>query len=229
MGILDALQQGLIVSCQAPIGSPLRQPTIMAAMARAAEMGGAVGIRAHGVEDITAIKALVSVPVIGIYKLPLAGFDILITPTLESAREIAAAGADIIALDATHRPRPDGLTPGQAIQLYKRELGLPIMADIATLDEGIAAAEAGADIVATTMSGYTPYSPQQTSPDFDLIAALAAHIRTPIITEGRIASPEDARRALDLGAYAVVVGTAITAIDWVTQRYVTALRDTSHP
>ncbi len=223
MGILDTLYHGLIVSCQAPNGSPLRQPAVMAAMARAAEMGGAAGIRAHGVEDITAIKACVRAPVIGIYKLPLDGFDILITPTLESAREIAAVGADIIALDATNRPRPDGLTPTQAIQLYKAELGLPIMADISTLDEGIAAAEAGADIVATTMSGYTPYSPQQEAPDFDLIAALAARIRTPIITEGRIARPEDARHALDLGAHAVVVGTAITAIDWVTRRYVQAL------
>lgn len=223
MGTIDALYHGLIVSCQAPNGSPLRQPAVMAAMAQAAEMGGAVGIRAHGVEDITAIKAHVRVPVIGIYKLPLDGFDILITPTLESAREIAAVGADIIALDATNRPRPDGLTPAQAIQLYKGELGLPIMADISTLEEGIAAAEAGADIVATTMSGYTPYSPHQESPDFDLIAALAAHLQTPIVTEGRIASPDDARRALDLGAHAVVVGTAITAIDWVTQQYVRAL------
>lgn len=223
MAIIDALHHGLIVSCQAPNGSPLRQPTVMAAMARAAELGGAVGIRAQGVEDIAAIKAVVGVPVIGIYKLPLDGFDILITPTLESAREIAAAGADIIALDATDRPRPDGLCPAEAIALYKRELGLPIMADISTLDEGIAAAAAGADIVATTMSGYTLYSPQQAAPDFDLISALAAHVQRPIIAEGRIADPADVRRAMDLGAHAVVVGTAITAIDWVTRRYVQAL------
>lgn len=227
MDPLASLLHGLIVSCQAPVGSPLRQPMVMAALAQAAERGGAAGIRAQGAEDVAAIKASVSVPVIGIYKLPLAGFDILITPTLASAQVIAAAGADIIAVDATARSRPDGLTPAQAIQLYKGELGLPIMADISTLDEGIAAAEAGADIVATTMSGYTPYSPQQETPDFDLIAALAAHVRTPIIAEGRIASPEDARRALDLGAHAVVVGTAITAIDWVTHRYVAALGDPS--
>lgn len=227
MDILASLQHGLIVSCQAPVGSPLRQSAVMAALAQAAERGGAAGIRTQGVEDVIAIKASVGLPVIGIYKLPLAGFDILITPTLTSAQEIAAAGADIIALDATSRPRPDGLAPAEAIQLYKDELGLPIMADISTLEEGIAAAEAGADIVATTMSGYTPYSPQQEAPDFDLIAALAACVRTPIIAEGRIASPDDARRALDLGAHAVVVGTAITAIDWVTQRYVAALGGSS--
>ena len=115
------------------------------------------------------------------------------------------------------------MTIREAIQLYKKELGLPIMADISTLEEGLAAAEVGADIVATTLSGYTPYSPQQEAPDFTLIAELAARIQTPIIAEGRFASPADARRALDLGAHAVVVGTAITAVDWVTQRYVRAL------
>ncbi len=223
MGIIGTIPQGLIVSCQAKPGSPLRNPQVMAAMAQAAEVGGAIGIRANGAEDIAAIRVLVKLPVIGINKVVHDGYDVFITPTLESARQVAAAGADIIAMDATLRSRPDGLTIREAIQLYKKELGLPIMADISTLEEGLAAAEVGADIVATTLSGYTPYSPQQEAPDFTLIAELAARIQTPIIAEGRFASPADARRALDLGAHAVVVGTAITAVDWVTQRYVRAL------
>jgi N-acylglucosamine-6-phosphate 2-epimerase len=123
------------------------------------------------------------------------------------------------------RPRPDTLSIAQAIQLYKRELGVPIMADISTLEEGLAAAEAGADMVATTLSGYTPYSRPQDAPDFLLIAELAARLQTPIIAEGRLISPEDGRRALELGAHAVVIGTSITAVDWITQRYVTALHD----
>ena len=225
MGIIRTLQKGLIVSCQAKPGSPLRNPRIMAAMAQAAEVGGAVGIRANGAEDIAAIHNLVKLPLIGINKIVHTGFDVFITPTLDAAQQAVAAGADIIAMDATMRPRPDRLSIVQAIQLYKRELGVPIMADISTLEEGLAAAEAGADIVATTLSGYTPYSRQQEDPDFLLIAELADCLQTPIIAEGRLASPEDARRALELGAHAVVIGTSITAVDWITQRYVAALHD----
>lgn len=225
MDLVGSLQKGLIVSCQAKPGSPLRDAQVMAAMALAAEVGGAVGIRANGEEDIAAIRKLVRLPIIGINKLPIPGFDVFITPTLDSAIQVAKAGADIIAMDATHRLRSDRLGAGEAIRLYKRELGMPVMADISTLEEGMAAAEAGADIVATTLSGYTPYSRQQDAPDFLLIAELAARIQTPIIAEGRMVHPEDGRRALEMGAHAVVIGTAITAIDWVTRRYVAALRD----
>lgn len=225
MDHLGTLPKGLIVSCQAKAGSPLRIPQVMAAMARAAEVGGAVGIRANGAEDIAAIRAVVQLPIIGIDKVVYPGYDVFITPNLEAARGVAKAGANIIALDATQRPRPDGLCVAEAIKLYKNELGLPVMADISTLAEGLAAAEAGADIVATTLSGYTPYSRQQESPDFLLIAELAARISTPIIAEGRLVTPEHACLALQLGAHAVVVGTAITAIDWVTQRFISALQD----
>jgi N-acylglucosamine-6-phosphate 2-epimerase len=225
MGIIGTLQKGLIVSCQARPGSPLCNPQVMAAMAQAAEVGGAVGIRANGAKDIAAIHGLVKLPIIGINKIVQNGFDVFITPTLDSAQQVVVAGADIIAMDATLRPRPDTLSIAQAIQLYKRELGVPIMADISTLEEGLAAAEAGADMVATTLSGYTPYSRQQDAPDFLLIAELAARLQTPIIAEGRLISPEDGRRALELGAHAVVIGTSITAVDWITQRYVTALHD----
>lgn len=224
MDIIRDLHHGLIVSCQAKPGSPLRNSQVQAAMARAAEVGGAVGIRANGVEDIRAIRQLVKLPIIGINKITHDGYDVFITPTLESARQVAAAGADIIAMDATLRNRPDGLSTAQAIKQYKSELGKLIMADISTLEEGLAAVEAGADIVATTLSGYTSYSRQQEAPDFLLIAELAARTATPIIAEGRMVTPEDARRALEMGAHAVVIGTAITAIDWVTQHYVNTMR-----
>lgn len=224
MDIIRNLHHGLIVSCQAKPGSPLRNSQVLAAMARAAEVGGAVGVRANGVEDIRAIRQLVKIPIIGINKIVHEGYDVFITPTLESALQVATAGSDIIAMDATLRNRPDGLSTAQAIKLYKDELGKLVMADISTLEEGLAAVEAGADIVATTLSGYTSYSRQQEAPDFLLIAELAARTATPIIAEGRMSTPEDARRALEMGAHAVVIGTAITAIDWVTQHYVSTLR-----
>lgn len=221
--VILRLKRGLIVSCQAPPGTPLHGPTFMSAMARAAELGGAVGIRADGPGDIKAIKDAVRIPVIGIYKIRCPGCEPYITPTLEAAKEIADAGADIIAVDATLRPHPRNLSAGELIARIKT-LGLPVMADISTLEEGSAAEEAGADIVATTMSGYTPYSRQSDEPDFTLIEELARAVRVPVIAEGKIRTPEQARKAIDLGAYAVVVGTAITMPSVVTERFVKALR-----
>lgn len=224
MDIIGKLNQGLIVSCQARPGSPLRLPAVMAAMAKAAQAGGALGIRANGSEDISAIRAAVDLPIIGIFKNERPGFDVFITSTLQDACAVVAAGADIVAMDATLRTRPDGLTAAQAIRFYKQELKVPVMADISTLEEGLAAAEAGADLVATTLSGYTLYSQQQAEPDLALVSELAERITVPVIAEGRISSPQAARRALDCGAYAVVVGTAITAVDWVTSQYARAIK-----
>jgi len=222
--LISALRGRLIVSCQAPEGTPLHGASFMAAMARAAQIGGAVGIRANGPDDIRAIKAAVPLPIIGIYKIRDPEFEPYITPTFEAAKEIAEAGAHIIAVDATLRPHPKNLSAAELIAQIKT-LGLPVMADISTLEEGIAAADAGADIVATTMSGYTPYSRQSDEPDFALIEELSRAVEVPIIAEGRIQTPEQARQAIDLGAHAVVVGTAITRPDVITKRYVEALRD----
>ncbi len=221
--ILAAIRGGLIVSCQARPGSPLRSPEIMAAMARAASIGGARGIRANTPEDVAAIRAAVGLPLIGLWKQDIRGFDVYITPTLAAAKAIAAAGADIVALDATLRPHPEGLDAGELIRAVKGALRVLVMADISTLEEGIAAARAGADIVSTTLSGYTPYSPQIKGPDLELVAALSRAVSVPVIAEGRISTPAEARRALDAGAYAVVVGTAITAPDAITARFVRAL------
>ncbi len=220
--VIAKLRGGLIVSCQAPEGTPLHGSHIMAAMAKAAEIGGAVGIRANGPNDIRAIRATVRLPIIGIYKIRVPGYDTYITPTLGSAQEVKDVGADIIAVDATDRPHPKELSASELIAQI-RTLGLPVMADISTFEEGVAAAAAGADIVATTMSGYTPYSRQDDGPDFELIRRLAEVVRVPIIAEGKIWTPEEARRALDEGAHAVVVGTAITRPHVVTERFVKAL------
>jgi N-acylglucosamine-6-phosphate 2-epimerase len=223
--IVATLRRGLIVSCQAEEDEPLYGPVMMAAMARAAAAGGAVAIRANGVGDVTAIRAAVAIPIIGLYKVDLPGFKVRITPTLDHARQIAGAGADLIALDATARPHPGGITTADLIASVRQVTGCPVIADIATVEEGIAAARAGADAVATTLSGYTDDSPAQDEPDDELIRRLAPVLQVPLIAEGRIATPEQAKRALALGAYAVVVGSAITRPQRITRRFVAALKE----
>lgn len=228
--VLEAMHGGLIVSCQAEAGTPLGSPAVLAALAAAAERGGAVGIRANGPENLAAVCAAVRIPVIGIYKVVRPGSEVYITPTFEDARCVRQAGDPppaVIALDATPRPRPDGEDWRGLLRRIQTELGALAMADISTFAEGVAAAEAGADIVATTLSGYTPYTAQQKAsgdPDLALVRQLAQTVSVPVICEGRVHSPQQACAALDAGAFAVVVGTAITAVDWVTQRYVAAIK-----
>jgi N-acylglucosamine-6-phosphate 2-epimerase len=221
---LPQIKGGLIVSCQAPENTPLGKPVVLAALAEAAVRGGAAGIRANLPQNIRAIRELVQVPIIGIYKHTLPNYPVYITPTLEHARAVVEAGADIVAIDATDRDRPEPLH--ELIRRIHEELGVPVMADISTLEEGIAAEEMGADLVATTMSGYTPYTQHRRTmgADIALVAQLAQKVTVPVICEGRISSPEEARLALEAGAWAVVVGTAITAIDQVTARFVERMR-----
>ncbi len=222
--LLAKLRHGLIVSCQALSDEPLYGAIHMAAMARAAAMGGAVAIRANSPADIAAIRAAVTLPIIGLYKEDLPGFEVRITPTVEHAREIAEAGADLIALDATFRSHPGDLTASELIARVREITGLPVLADISTMAEGLAAALAGAEVVATTLSGYTDYSPDQAEPDFELIRQLApALATTPLIAEGRITTPDQAAQALALGAHAVVVGSAITRPQEITERFVARL------
>jgi N-acylglucosamine-6-phosphate 2-epimerase len=219
--ILTTLRGGLIVSCQALPGSPLRDARMIAALARCAERGGAVGVRIDGPDDVAAVRRAVAVPIVGIYKI--SGGPVYITPTFEEARQVARAGADIVAVQAT-RERDD--TPHPLAPLIARahqELSVPVMADVSTLDEGLQAADAGADLLATTMSGYTPQSPTLEGPDLTLIHELAGRLAIPVVAEGRIATPEDARAALHAGAWAVVVGRAITMPEAITERFVKAL------
>ena len=221
--VLQKIEGGLIVSCQAEDGSPFFQPDSMARFASAAELGGAVGIRAKE-PDIRAIKDSCSLPVIGIDKVYLEGFEVYITPRFEDAERIAAAGADIIALDCTPRPRPDDITMEELVRRIKEEFKLPVMADIATLEEAVAAEKAGVDIVATTMSGYTAYSPPRDAPDFDLLEAVIRAVDVPVIAEGHIFTLAEARACLAVGAWAIVIGTAITRPIELTQRFAKAIR-----
>jgi len=215
---------GLIVSCQARPDNPLHGPTFMAAMALAAQQGGAVGLRMNGPEDIRAARGLVHLPIIGLFKRQYEGCSVEITPTMAEARALAAAGASVIALDATGRPRPDGTSPADLIERIHRDLGLPVLADCAGVDDAVAAEAAGADAVATTLSGYLdPALPPPEAPDLDLVGALAGRLRVPLIAEGRIRTPAQAAEALRRGAYAVVVGTAITNPREITQWFARAL------
>jgi N-acylglucosamine-6-phosphate 2-epimerase len=213
----------LIVSCQALPHEPLYGSTIMARMAVAAAQGGAAAIRANTPQDIAAIRAAVYLPIVGLFKVEVAGYDIYITPRLEDACAVAAAGASVIAVDATLRPRPEYATLAEYIAAIHAATSLPVMADISTFDEGVAAEAAGADIVSTTMSGYTPYSPAQPGPDLDLVRRLAGVLKIPLVAEGRYHAPEQVIQALASGATSVVVGGAITRPQEITQRFVNAI------
>lgn len=217
------LRGGLIVSCQALPGEALFGADVMARVARAAEQGGAAGIRANSPPDIAAIREVTSLPIIGLWKVDLAGFDVYITPSVLHARAVAGAGADIIAVDATERSRPEGADAGDFIRMVREATGKPVLADVSTLDEGLRAANAGAAFVSTTMSGYTAYSPPGPQPDFALVRSLAGRLSVPVIAEGRISRPEEARAALDAGAWAVIVGGAITRPRQITERFVAGL------
>ena len=214
--VLDSLGGTIVVSCQAEPGLPLDSPEHIVALARSVVLGGATGLRIQGRDNIAAVRAATGLPLIGLIKAERPGTDVYITPTLGDVAAVAAAGADVVAFDATSRARPDGV---EALCDATRRAGRLSMADISTASEGADAMGAGADIVSTTMSGYTPYSRQQRGPDFELMAELA-RLGVPFAAEGRIWTGEQARRCLDLGAAFVVVGGAITRPDAITRRFV---------
>lgn len=217
---MAVLRRGsLIVSCQARPDNPLHGPGFMAAMARAAEQGGAGGLRVQGAADVAAVRAVSTLPMVGLLKRDDPGFAVYITPDFAAARMVAAA--DVIAIDATSRPR-SGEAVSVLVRRIRNELGRAVMADIATVDDALAAQAAGADYIATTLSGYTDDSPRQPGPDLELLAAAVARCSVPVIAEGRYDTPALVARAFELGAYAVVVGTAITNPREITRRFVRA-------
>ncbi|MBW4081503.1 N-acetylmannosamine-6-phosphate 2-epimerase [Paenibacillus sp. S150] len=215
--------QGLVVSCQALQDEPLYGSHHMVAMAMAAKEAGAAGIRAGGLADIKAIKEAAGLPLIGLVKIQHENSEVYITPTLEDALAIHAAGADIVAVDGTGRLRPDGRTLAETIAGLKRA-GAAVMADIATFEEGMLAAEWGADYVSTTLCGYTRETAGTPLPNLDLLERLAAVLDIPVVAEGGISEPRQAADALRLGAAFVVVGSAITRPQWIAARYVQAMR-----
>lgn len=209
----------IIVSCQASPGNPLHGSEAMALMARAAEAGGAAAIRANGPRDVAAIAAAVSLPILGINKLGDPN-GVFITPDADSAVAVVEAGATAVALDGTLRRASlrDDVTSIRA------RVDVALMADVDSLEAGVAAREAGVDIVATTLSGYTDDGPVPGGPDVELVAALVAALDCPVIAEGRYWTPDDVRAGLAAGAHAIVIGTPITNPMAITQRFVEAAR-----
>ncbi|KAM3098925.1 N-acetylmannosamine-6-phosphate 2-epimerase [Phormidesmis sp. 146-35] len=210
---------GLVISCQAPADSPMHEPIVIAAMAQASVNQGAAGVRIDTPAHVAAVRQRVSRPIIGLWKQVIPGFEVYITPQFDHAQAIAQAGADVIAIDATLRDRPDGETVTELIQRIHSELEKPVMADVDSLEAAIAAVKAGADMVGTTLYGYTSQTKDLTPPGFDLLEQMVKELDVPIICEGGIASAEMARKAIGLGAFSVVVGTAITGIDLQVKAY----------
>ena len=227
---LFALMKGtVIVSCQATPGEPLydRERSVMPLMARAAKLAGAKMIRTSSVRDIIEIKEETGLPVIGLIKREYPGFQGRITMTMREVDECMAAGADVVSIDCTDCVRGDGLTPTEFLKAVREEYpNIIIMADCATFEEGVAAHAAGADLVGTTMNGYTPQTAGETGePNFALVARLVKTLPCPVIAEGRIHTPEQARKMLEIGAWAVVVGGAITRPLEIASRFMVAVRD----
>ncbi len=223
--ILEKIKGGLIVSCQALPEEPLHSSYIMSRMAYAAYLGGAAGIRANTVEDITEIKKTVDLPIIGIIKQVYDDSDVYITPTLNEVQKLYDCGVDIIAVDATARLRTSGVSfENFFTEVRKKFPNQLFMADTSCFDEGKKARELGIDIVGTTMSGYTPYTKGTVLPDFNLMERYVKELDCPVIAEGGIWTPEQLRKALDIGVHAAVVGTAITRPREITKRFADAIK-----
>lgn len=226
--LLNCMKGNIIISCQALPGEPLydAERSIMPYMADAAQRSGTPMIRTNSVRDVIGIRQKTGLPVIGLIKRVYAGYEPYITATMTEVDELVEAGADIIALDLTDRIRGDGKTASEFFREVKARYPEQIfLADISNYEEGMAAEKAGVDLVSTTMSGYTAESPDLEGPDFELVKRLSADLSIPVLAEGRIHTPEDAVRMLELGAYAVIVGGAITRPLEIAERFMKAVRE----
>ncbi len=206
------------MSCQALPDEPLHSPFIMGRMARAAKEGGAAAIRAQSSADIVEIKKITGLPVIGLVKRNYEDSPIYITPTMTEVEDLLTTDCEMIALDMTARKRP---RDEKAENLVRRihEAGRLVLADISTYEEGVESARIGADAISTTLSGYTPYSPQLSGPDVDLVRKLSGKLAIPVFAEGRINVPEDIRTVMEAGAFAPIVGSAITRPQLITAKF----------
>ena len=223
MNIIDKLKNKVIVSVQAMPNEPLYKEECMIAMMQSVLKGGAGGLRVAGARDVKNAKKLTDVPVIGLTKpdsIPANWQEIVyITPTLKEVKELIRAGADVVAFDGTLRKRPN-CTVEEIIKFIKTQNRVS-MADISTLDEGIACANMDVDILSTTLSGYTQYSPlKNNEPDFELLENLVKNTSKPVVLEGRIWKPEEVTKAFKLGAHCVVIGSAITRPQLITKRFI---------
>ncbi len=219
MSALERVRNGLIVSCQALEEEPLHGPMLMAAMARAAHLGGAAGIRANGVQDVEVCRAITGLPVIGIQKAADEQGRICVTPTFDDARRLAEAGADIVAVDC-RRNRPLGEPLEELLPRVGAGLDVLIMADCETLADAEQAVSLGADIVSSTFGFQS--DPYGICPDFALIAGMNA-LPCPMIAEGGFWTPEQVERAFAIGVWSVVIGSAITRPMDITKRFLKAV------
>ncbi|WP_199422404.1 N-acetylmannosamine-6-phosphate 2-epimerase [Actinotalea solisilvae] len=225
--VVDALRGGLVVSCQAYPGEAMRDPRTMVQVAQAAVAGGARAVRLQGVEDVRLGVAMLDVPVVAIWKDGDRG--VVITPTLDHARALAVAGARVVALDGTRRPRPDGRTLAETVRALRAEHDVVVMADCGSLGDALAAADAGVDLLGTTLAGYTDERERTDGPDVGLVAEVVAATGMPVVAEGRIHTPAHAAAVLAAGAHAVCVGTAITHPTTITGWFVAALAPGRRP
>lgn len=219
--VLEKLRGGLIVSCQAGPDSPLYDVRHITALAKSAERGGAVGFRIDGPDNVAAVRRQTGLPILGIRKREEPGAEVYITPAFPDAKLIIEAGCDLLALDGTDRPRPGGASLATIIGQVHDQYNLPVMADIASLDDARYAVKAGADLVGTTLAGYTDYSRDSRDanrPAVELAATIAAEVEAPVVVEGGIWTPEHVTACFAAGAFAVVVGSAVTVPEFITRR-----------
>ena len=223
--LLEQLRGGMIVSCQAEGNDPFNaNPEYMALFAKAAEMGGAIGIRTQGIEKLKAIKRVTKLPVIGLLKSQFPDGTVCITGSFNEVEHLIAAGSDIVAIDGTFRIR-EGLSGPEFIKEVKKRYGCLVLADIATYAEAKACEEAGADCVSTTLNGYTPDTLQfHDGPNYDVLKECVAGLTVPVFAEGRYNTPAEAGTAMELNAYAVISGTAITRPRVITQWFVNEIK-----
>ncbi len=219
---LEDIKGKLIVSCQALDSEPLHSSFIMGRMALAAKEGGACGIRANTVEDIKEIRKNVDLPIIGIIKAVYENSDVYITPTIKEVDELVSVSPEIIALDATERIRPNGLTINELFPLIRKKYpNQKFMADCSTIKEAINADKLGFDFIGTTLVGYTNESKGDKieANDFEIIREILKNVSKPVIAEGNIDVPKKAKRVIELGCYSVVVGGAITRPQLITKKF----------
>lgn len=227
MNMLSIVKNNLIVSCQALEDEPLHSSFIMGRMALAAKEGGACAIRANSPQDITEIKRVTQLPVVGILKRDYENSSIYITATMKEIDELMAAEPEMIALDASLALRPDGMTLQKMVDTIREEYpSVLLMADIATLEEALTAQELGFDCVSTTLHGYTTETKGMKlyHNDFSFLRDVVNAVSIPVIAEGNVGTPAQARRCLELGAYSVVVGGAITRPKQITSAFIDEIK-----
>ncbi len=219
---LDSVKGGLIVSCQVPDGTPIDTPAFIAAQALTVIQAGAVGIRAQGIANVAAIGKVTDKPILGLVKRYSDNSPIYITPSVQDVLELEAAGATIIAVDATERLRLGGVTFEKFLNQVRAETNIPILADVDTVEAAIVAEALGCEAVATTLSGYTE-KPAPPLPNIKLVEKLVKRVKIPVVAEGGFSRPEHVTQAFDAGAWTVCIGTAITNPFLLTKNFLEAI------